>query len=124
MLWAVLSLDPKLVCRTDSLFKHAHRLATHSQGQSLCCSGLAEVVRWTPCRQGVEWWEYLEGSRELASRWRPVTEGAGADALAAGLAAGLAGAGAAAFLAAGFAAALDAAGAGVAAKRGHSVTPR
>ena len=63
-------------------------------------------------------------SRELASRWRPVREGAGADALAAGLAAGLAGVGAAAFLAAGFAAALDAAGAGVAAQHGHSITPR
>ena len=57
-----------------------------------------------------------------------MTEGAGADALAAGLAAAgltadLAGAGAAAFLAAGFAAAL-AAGAGVAAQHGHSITPR
>jgi hypothetical protein len=76
-------------------------------------------------------------SRALASKWRPVVEGAGADALAAGLAAAglvaglagagaaaaflaadLAGAGAAAFLAAGLA------GAGVAAQHEHCINSR
>ena len=128
-------------CMQNRFAVHARRLATcsygsarpkytqqpgacESRGQSQCGGGLDEAVRRTPCTQGVEWWEDLEGSRALASRWRPVREGAGADALAAGLAAGLAGVGAAAFLAAGFAAALDAAGAGVAAQHGHSITPR